>query len=204
MKSLIASLFLLLTLPSSFQINLRSPLPSTPKASSLANHNGLSPNNSPYGPPAYFSAENLRIENADGSYFALQDNGFKNASIGDGSKCDITQHAFYRICETISDCGLCAAMENCGWCQSSGRCLPGNIDGCFCKDDCPVDYYNSKLKCPSQVSNSIFSSLFSSFSFSSNSINYTFPNLLFFQTIFQTLFFSFCYSSFTLISSYYF
>ena len=151
MKSLIASLFLLLALPSSFQINLRGPLPSTPKASSLANHNGLSPNNSPYGPPPYFSAANLRVENADGSFFALEDNGFKNASIGDGSRCDITQHAFYKICEAISDCGLCAAMENCGWCQSIGRCLPGNIDGCFCKDDCPVDYLNSKLKCPSQV-----------------------------------------------------
>lgn len=146
-------LFLISFLTLSFQVHIRKTLPhpssldlpTTPKAQELRNHYGLSPFREIYGPNFTVSTASIMARNNDGTWTGLLN--FNNDSIV-SETCDIKRHSFYHICSIVTSCSICAAMDSCGWCQSTGECLPGNVDGCYCENACPpVGFFNTELKC---------------------------------------------------------
>ena len=102
-----------------FTLNLRQSddpvLSSTPKAKSLRDNFGVSAYRNNYGPPPSLNLDNLMIRNADGSWMKMANPDLKDQLVTpSGSKCDITQHAYYNICYAAGSCAECAAMESCG------------------------------------------------------------------------------------------
>lgn len=89
-------------------------LPGTPKGTTLKNHYGADPNDSPYGPQPTLIRKEVITNYPDGS--SHRENQTEIVHLPDGviSDCEISLQQFYPICFNLKTCDLCAANPYCG------------------------------------------------------------------------------------------
>lgn len=89
-------------------------LPGTPKGSTLKNHYGADPNDSPYGPQPTLIRKEVITNYPDGT--SKRENQTEIVHLADGviSDCEIATQEFYPICFNLKSCDLCAANPYCG------------------------------------------------------------------------------------------
>lgn len=89
-------------------------LPGTPKGTTLKNHYGADPNDSPYGPQPTLIRKEVITHYPDGS--SRKENQTEVVHLPDGviSDCEISLQQFYPICFNLKTCDLCAANPYCG------------------------------------------------------------------------------------------
>lgn len=90
-------------------------LPGTPKGTTLKNHYGASPDDSPYGPQPTLIRKEVITNYPDGS--SRRENQTEIVHLPEGaiSDCDISLQKFYPICFNLKSCDLCTASPNCGF-----------------------------------------------------------------------------------------
>ena len=89
-------------------------LPGTPKAMTLKNHFGASPNDSPYGPQPMLVTKEVITNYPDGSSKKERETEIVHLPEGIVSDCEISLQKFYPICFNLKSCDLCASNPECG------------------------------------------------------------------------------------------
>ena len=89
-------------------------LPGTPKATTLKNHFGADPNDSPYGPQPTLIRTKVVTEYPDGTVKAVNSSEIVHLPDGVVSDCEISLQQYYPICFNLKSCDLCTANPYCG------------------------------------------------------------------------------------------
>lgn len=89
-------------------------LPSTPKALTLKNHFGASPNDSPYGPKPTLVRKQVSTRYPDGSVHVENQTEIIHLPQGVYSECEITEQKHYPLCFNLKTCDLCSSNPYCG------------------------------------------------------------------------------------------
>ena len=89
-------------------------LPGTPKGSTLKNHYGADPNDSPYGPQPTLIRTKVVTEYPDGTVKSVNSSEIVHLPDGVVSDCEISLQQYYPICFNLKSCDLCAANPYCG------------------------------------------------------------------------------------------
>jgi len=111
-------------------------LPGTPKATTLKNHFGADPSDSPYGPQPTLVRTQVSTQYPDGTVKVQKASEVVFLPDGVVSDCEISLQQYYPICFNLNSCDLCAANPYCGWCASTQKCLPGKIKAATCAKAC--------------------------------------------------------------------
>lgn len=94
-------------------------LPSTPKALTLKNHFGASPNDSPYGPMPTLVRKEVSTRYPDGTLHIENQTEIIHLPEGVISDCEIKSQKHYPLCFNLNTCDLCASNPYCGTLTSS-------------------------------------------------------------------------------------